>query len=279
MITALSTLTSLKEFRLKFQSPLSRPGRENPRSAPSTRFVLPVLTYFLFKGVSEYLDDLVARIDAPQLNTLQITFFNQIVFDAPQLVQFVGRTPTLKLLERVDVVFTDRAAEVKLSSQTSGSGRLNVKISCREIGWQVSSMEQVCTSCLPPLFTSEKLYIYGTSYWLSYGLDNIGDILWQELLQPFTAVKNLYLSHEFASHIVSAMQELTGGGMTEVLPTLQNIYLEGLQPSGPVQENLQQFVASRQASRPIAVSRWDKGRIDGTLAPLRGAPSSPPRRP
>jgi hypothetical protein len=110
------------------------------------------------------------------------------------------------------------------------------------------------------------------SYWLSDGLDNIESILWLELLQPFTAMKNLYLSDEFAPRIVSAMQELIGGGMTEVLPTLQNIYLEGLQPSGPVQESLQQFVASRQASRPIAVFRLDKGSIDGTLVPPSTAP-------
>jgi hypothetical protein len=87
--------------------------------------------------------------------------------------------------------------------------------------------------------------------------DNIENSLWLELLQPFTAVKNLYLSEEFESRIMPSLQELVGERMAEVLPTLQNIFLEGLDTSGPVQKAIQQCVARRQASQPIAVSRWD----------------------
>jgi hypothetical protein len=74
--------------------------------------------YFSFNGVSEYLDNLVARIDAPRLKDLDITFFNQIVFDTPRLIQFIGRTPMLKLFEKARVVFRDRAVRVKISSDT-----------------------------------------------------------------------------------------------------------------------------------------------------------------
>ena len=82
-------------------------------------------------------------------------------------------------------------------------------------------------------------------------------------LQPFTAVKNLYLSEKIASHIMPALQELARGRSTEVLPTLQNIFLEEPQPSGTVQEGIQQFVAARQVtSHPIAVSRWDSSKQD-----------------
>jgi hypothetical protein len=45
----------------------------------------PTLTYFMFIGVSEYLEDLVDWIDAPLLNHLDIAFFHQLVFDAPQV--------------------------------------------------------------------------------------------------------------------------------------------------------------------------------------------------
>ena len=203
----------------------------------------------------------MARIDAPRLNNLDITFFNQIVFDTPQFIQFISRTPTLKALEKAHVVFEDDAARVNLSSQTSGYGELKVKIPCRELDWQVSSLEQVCTSCLPPLSTLEDLYIYEDPYSQPDWQDNIENTLWLELLHPFTAVKNLYLSEEFAPRIVPALQELVGGRTTEVLPTLQNIFLEGLQPSGPVQEGIQQFVAARQVTgHPIAVSHWDRDR-------------------
>lgn len=57
-----------------------------------------------------------------------------------------------------------------------------------------------------------------------------------------------------------ALKELVGGRATETLPALQNIFVEGLQPSGPVQEGIGEFVAARQvASHPIAVTNWERG--------------------
>jgi hypothetical protein len=179
-------------------------------------------------------------------------------------MQFISRTPGLKALEEVRVTFGDKilvpadTAKIRLSSPTSGNGKLEVIVRCKELDWQVSSMEQVCTSCLP-LSTLEDLYILGQRDWQrqqSDRQDNIEDALWLELLHPFTTVKNLYLSEGFAPHIVHALQELVGGRATEVLPTLQNIFLERLQPSGALREGIEKFVATRQGS--IAVSDWNE---------------------
>jgi hypothetical protein len=263
MVTALSTLTSLEFLRLEFQSPLSHPDRENRRPPPPTRSVLPVLKVFLFKGVCEYLEDLVARIDAPQINYLGITFFNQILFDTPQSIQFISRTPTLRALETARVAFLDDAAMVYFSSQTSDY-RFKVEISCRKLDWQVSALEQVCTSCLPSLSTPdlEDLYIFRASHSDPARQDNIENTLWLELLLPFTAVKNLYLCKEFAPRIVLALKESIEGRTTAIFPTLQNIFLEGLQPSGhsgPFQEGIGKFVAARQLSgHPLTVSLWER---------------------
>ena len=258
MVTALSTLTSLSSFELRFASPRSCPDLESRRSSPSIRAVLSVLSRFRFGGVSEYLEDLVACIDTPQLSNLRITFFNDIVFDAPQLIQFIGRTPLPRELEKAHLTFWDRGAAVNVS-QTSGyeSGGFHVGISCRGSDWQLSYLEQVCTSCLLPFSKFEDLYLYEGLYWRR---DNIENGLWLGLLQPFTAVKNLYLSEEFATRIGPALQELVGDRTTEVLPALKNIFLEGFKSSDlsePVEEGIRQLVAARQvASRPIAVARW-----------------------
>jgi hypothetical protein len=258
MVTTLSTLTRLDKLVLDFQSPLSRPDQATQRPHPPTRSVSSVLTYFRFKGDSEYLDDLVARIDAPQLNNLHISFFNDIVFDTPQLIQFICRTPGLKPLGKAHVIFDGGAATVNLSSLTPGADFLSVGISCRELDWQFSSLEQVCTSSLPPLSTLEVLYIYQGRSSRTHWQDNIENALWLELLHPFRAVKKLYLSEEFARRIGPALQELVGTSVTEVLPNLQSIFLQGLEPSGPVQEGVLQFIATRQVTGdPIAVSPWD----------------------
>jgi hypothetical protein len=103
----------------------------------------------------------------------------------------------------------------------------------------------------------EDLYIYEDRYLQPDWKDDIENGLWLQLLHPFTAVKNLYLSKQFALRIGPALRELTEGRTTEVLPALQNIFLGELQPSGPVQEGIRQFVASRQVTdHPITVSRW-----------------------
>jgi hypothetical protein len=255
MGTALSTLASLKSLALKFQSPLSCPDRAIRRLPPLTRSVLPVLEYFLFKGDNEYLDVLVAHIDAPRLFQLYIILFNDIVFYMPQFFKFICRTP-LKALEDAHVTFGGVTAAVKLGS--ASYGELSVDISCRELGWQVSSLQQVCTSCLPPVSTLEDLYIEEGSSSRAHWQDKIENAVWLELLHPFRAVKNLYLSERFAPRIVPALQEPVGGRATEVLPTVQNIFLEGLEPSGPIQEGIGKFVVMRQiTSQPIVVSRWD----------------------
>ena len=256
--TALSASTSLEDLHIGFESPLSLPDRATRRPPPPTRLVLPALKNFMFKGVEEYLEDLVVRIDAPLLNELRITFFNQILFDTPRLVQFISRTSALKTPEKARVFFWNDVALIKLWA--SDNGELSVKILCKNLDWQVSSLEQVCTSCLPPLSALEDLRIFEDSYPRPDWQDNIENSLWLELLRPFIAVKNLYLSKEFAPRIVPFLREQVGERTTEVLPTLQNIFLERLEMSGPVQEGIEEFVARRQASHHITVSHWNRFR-------------------
>ena len=200
----------------------------------------------------------MARIDAPRLNSLEATFFNDIVFDTPQFTQFISHTPTLEAFVNASVVLWDHHASIKLSSKTSNDGDLNVGISCGQLDWQLSFLEQVCTSFLPPISALNDFYITNRQSLRNCG-DDIDNSSWLELLHLFTTVKNLYLSEAIASRIVPALQELVASGVTEVLPNLQNVYLGSHQPSGVVQESIGKFLAARQLTgHPIAVSRWDK---------------------
>jgi hypothetical protein len=256
MVALISALSSLETLQLEFQSPQSRPDWESRRRPPSKRSVIPALDYFRFKGVIEYLEDLVTFIDAPQLNILYITFFNQIDFDFPRLAQFINRTPTIRTLDEAHVQFNDYFASV---GPPRGPGTLQITISCREPDWQLSSIEQVCNSSSRPLSTVEVLYVEHKYSQLVWKNDAIENTLWLQLLLPFTAVKDLYLSKEFAPGIAAALRELAGARITDVLPSLQNVFMEGLEPSGPLQENIGRFVAARLLSdHPIAISVWHK---------------------
>ena len=258
IVTVLPALTSLNLFWLQFQSPQSRPDWASLCPPPMKRSVLHNLSSLRFTGPSECLEDLVARIDTPQLLALYITLFNQIVFDTPHTTQFISRTPALKALKEARLTFDNRAADVRLSSQASRIEQILVRIPCREFDWQISSLEQVSTLSSPLLSVLEDLYIYEQTYSAPDWKDNIENTLWLELLHPFTTVKNLYLSEKFAQRIAPALQELVGGRTTKVLPTLQNLFLEGLQPSGSVHEGIVTFVSARQLSgHPITVSLWE----------------------
>jgi hypothetical protein len=257
MATSLSALTNLVFLRLEFRYPPPRPALESRRPPPLTRSILPSLTKIEFKGASEYLEQILARIDAPRVNDLYITFFNQIIFDTPQLFQFIGRKPTLRAPEKGHITFESDAIFAEFSSQTSDYGVLSVEILCTATEWQLSSLEQVCTSSFPPASTLEDLYIeerYPPPRWQ----DDVENTLWLDLLRSFVAVKNLYLSDKFVPRIGLALQELVGGRTTEVLPTLENIFLEGFQPaSGPLYEGIEKFVAARRlTNHPVAVSRY-----------------------
>jgi hypothetical protein len=252
IVALISVLSSLEVLLVEFESHQSRPNRET-HSPRSKRSVIPALHSLRFKGVIEYLEDLVTGIDTPQLNNMQITFFNQIDFDTPRLAQFINRTPKLGKRDAT-VQFHVDVARVRLSP-----GNLEIAISCKEPDWQLSSIEQICNSFWHPLSTVEVLYIDRHYLPLAWKDDAIENTLWLQLLLPFTTVKNLYLSKEFAPGIAAALQELEGGRITEVLPSLQNIFVEGLEPSGPVQKDIGQFVAARQLSdHPIAISVWTK---------------------
>ena len=160
MVACLFILTNLDALTLQFQSPQSCPDRERRRPPPLKRTVLPVLTYFQFRGVGEYLEDLMARIDTPELDFLDITFFNDIIFDTPQFTRLISHTPTFEAFDEASITLGYDIAGIKLSSEISDRVKLIVSISCRELDWQLSFLEQVCTSSLLPFFTLEDLDIF-----------------------------------------------------------------------------------------------------------------------
>jgi len=264
MAAGLSGLASLRSLVLQFKSPQFHPGPGSRHLSPPTRSVLPALTDFEFKGVAEYLEVVVAHIDAPRLNNTKISFFKESHFEIPQLVQLISRTPTMEGSEIAHLYFFASAFQIQLRSRRHGSGVFAVEVfytlmPFRNYDRQVLALAQVCASYMPLLSTVEELYLDDPVLAPARWDDEIENTPWLELLRPFTAVENLYLCEVFEPRIASALQELVGGRMMEVLPTLRNLFLWDFQPSGPVHEGIGQFVAARQfISHPIVVSRWDR---------------------
>jgi hypothetical protein len=252
MVTALAVLTSLKTLHIEFQfeSPRSLPDR---RLHPRTRVLLPALTELQLKGIREYPEGLVARIDARLLDRLIITFFHQLIFDSPQLIQFMSRTLKFKAHNEALVVFS--SYNVSLTLPHTSDAMLEMRIPCNQSDRQLSSLARVCSSSIPRalMSTIERLRIENESIWQ----DDNENSQWLELFRSFTAVKYLSVSSNFMPHIAPALKELVGERVTEVLPALQTLDLYRPLAPGPVRETIEQFVAARQlAGHPIVVSHW-----------------------
>ena len=258
MVTLISALSSLEILFLQFKSAHSHPDLGSRPPPTSSRFVVPALTNFHFKGVIEYLEDLVTFIDAPQLHYLSTILFGQINYDSPRFTQFINRTPKLKPRTcRAHVEFNDWGASVTLTGPVSPRSTLEIETSCKNPYPQLSSVARVCNYSLSPISTVEVLLIvYEHPNWEPWENNAMENARWLEFLLPFTVVKNLYIYTEVASGIAATLQELAGGRITEVLPSLQNIFVEGLEK---FRENVGRFIEARQLSdHPIAIFDWDR---------------------
>jgi hypothetical protein len=179
------------------------------------------------------------------------------MFDTAQLTQFISRTPKFKGHNKAHVDICDWDVSVTLLQ--TFNRRLCLGSPCEESDFP--SLAQVCSSFFPQAFiyAVEHLYIKSSLSLLHWQLDAVENSQWLDILRPFSTVKCLYISQEFAPRIAPALQELVGERVTEALPALQTLFLGGTDLSGPVREAIEEFVAARQlAGHPIAVSSWEK---------------------
>ena len=248
MATCLATLPSLYWLYIGFQSPRSRPDRIG--LPPPTRAVLPALIEFAFKGVSEYLEDLVARIDTPKLRWLTIHLFMDLIFNIPQLHKFIVRAGGIRSLNSAEIVFSSFASSIIL-------GPVDLQIICREPDWQASSMVQVCSQLSPLLSHAEQLHIHeGIPEQAQQG-NGIDPMLFLDLFDTFPAVQYLLIYGELRPLVARALQELTEESTTEVLPSLRSLVFRGPSQSRSIQKDIQGFITARQDSNHPVDVEWE----------------------
>jgi hypothetical protein len=265
MLTGLSVLTRLESLAIVFRPPRSAPDWNSRYPPPQTRILLPVLTDWRFRGASEYLEVLVAWINAPLLDNMDITFFHQMIFDTPKLTQFISRTPKFKIYNELEarVAFSDSNWRLMV---TFFDEALKLAIECdsEQPDQLLVSLAQVCRSSLPLslILAVEDLYILDKDKIWGQNIAEIENSNWLEFFRPFTSVKDLYISREIAPDVEFALHELVARGrVTDTLPSLQTLFLEETEEvikSGPVQESIGPFFAARElAGSPFTISHWE----------------------
>ncbi|KAH8984721.1 hypothetical protein EDB92DRAFT_2116998 [Lactarius akahatsu] len=251
-VNALSGMTHLRTLSLHF---LSLPPRRNFLSLPPSsgeRVILPALTLLKYRGTSKYLDSLVARIDAPVLEDIDITLFSQPTMDASQLGRFVERIGIQVPLSQAEVQMSGHAISISFTSSGS-STPLRLQISCKQLDWQLSSMTQVCDQFSPFLSGVKNLRINSTQ--LSSGQNDVNGEQWLELIRAFGGATDLRVASELTTAILCALGLVEGGHAT-VLPSLRHLHIENpTAMNEPSCDGLLAFITSRfRSGHPVQVN-------------------------
>ena len=253
MVTCLSAMPNLKTFCLGFHRYKSIPDQLNhwQHSPPLTPAVLPSLTEFKFYGPSEYIEDLLSRIDAPLLYIVSIRLSYFPTFDTPQLHNFLARTQILESCSGADVTFYGEGVYFRLGRQ------LDLRILGVTLPRRLPSLARIFGWSFPPIYTLKLLYISLGKY-SSLHFQGVENIQWLEFFRPLTALETLRLDKNFAPLIVPALRhsQLAAEGATQLFPALQVLFIEG--PSYPLQDAIDEFVTARELSGlPVAVYSQD----------------------
>ena len=257
MVARLFALTRLQTLSIGFQS--STPRVEPRFLPPLARVIFPSLTAFNFRGASEYLEDLVARIDTPLFQHFTIVYFNQLYFHIPLLSQFISRTGSLDIarFKHARVEFGESQVCVSLYEEPvdppeSLESRFALQISCQCLDWQLPHMAQVLNQSSVVLSHVGDLSIDARDLQPGWRADLqvVEPSDWVELLYPFIGVEKLCVSKRLAGQVALALEDFSKEKVDEMLPALHSLCLEN-QP----EESIERYIGERKTSgRPVKVS-------------------------
>ena len=252
MVACLAGLPRLHTLFIKTHTATSHTDRIRPSEpSPIIRTSLPALTTFTFLGDSEYLEDLVTRIDRHRLGFIAIMYLNEHPdLQIAQLFKFIDRSEAtgISLIRHVDVTFSpERRIYFAMHPHPGRSphfGFLTFTIECHQIERQVSYIAQVLTQ--PSTMLSRILHLKLSPYTIN--ADRYRDE-WLGLFRRLSVVCTLHLSRRFARCIAPLLEDVPKTAVAEVLPLVDLIYFGG-QPVSCVEN----FVAARQLyGRPVTI--------------------------
>jgi hypothetical protein len=215
---SLSRMTQLRSLSLHIPSTTNYVVQPPP---PDQRVVLPALTRLDFRGISEHLERLVLRIDAPRLRDIQVTLSEKSIFDLSKLREFIDRIEMHNSHRQACILSSDCAISLSLT-QPGALTCLKLQLFSEHLSKQLSAMSRIFL-CFSAFFLNvEDLRI--SAMRPSSPEDSLGSGQWLELITHFTGVKWLHLDGNDTTDIVRAFQA-THWQYKIVLPALHKLYL------------------------------------------------------
>ena len=230
LITHLQNLSYLEELSIGFAIPIPLPSSEKELlPLPIPPVTLPTLRQLTFRGVDVYLDNLVAQINAPLLERLNLTLLFDLAFTLVNLTDFIHRTERFGCLI-AQVIFNKDGASIysgSYDSEQSVTGKLSLHVSCEPLDWLIDSATQVCIALGDVLLAVEELTLaLDVDGMPSDWEKTLDSVLWLELLLPFTGAKKLHIGSSLAREVSQALESDDGGLVSELLPDLQELEVQ-----------------------------------------------------
>ncbi|KAI0252550.1 hypothetical protein BJV78DRAFT_343202 [Lactifluus subvellereus] len=259
LLTQLSHMSQLETLEIDFHSPLSsRDVGRQLSNTPGPEAMLPNLCAFSFRGVSVYLEALLARIYTPILRRLEVNFFNQLTFVVPNLLQLMHtsenlRSSSFQIIFEKDFVGV-KAAERGSLSLRGGVPPLYIRIMCRHLDWQVAATVQILSALLPVLSVVDHLNLrvcYEGDHLSSEWHHEVHRTQWRALLRPFSKVKKLHVQKQLVEELSRSLRSEDGEVPLELLPNLEALVYPA---AGNAHNAATAFIDERRATgRPVSL--------------------------
>ncbi|KAH9989087.1 hypothetical protein BJV74DRAFT_885267 [Russula compacta] len=229
LVAHIRSMPHLQTLSIGFLFAVPRPGFRGERFLPPgqiPRVELPALTQLIYRGVSTYIEALLARIRTPLVQDIDITLFNQLTLRLPRISAYIHDLESFQPT-RARVDFAESSAHVIVVSapaprpSATESPDVSLSVSCARLDFQVSAMAQICNSLsstgagvpvhyLLPIEELTLGFHQGDQPPPAERRDGdevvVDPALWRALLSPFRRVRTLRVHVALAALLESALR-------------------------------------------------------------------------
>lgn len=247
LVMHIRSMPCLKTLSIGFLSATPRPGfRAEPFLPPgqTVPVELPALTQLIFRGVSAYIEALLAQIRTPLIQDVDIMLFNQLTLRIPRTRAFIHDLESFRPTH-VRIDFAQTSAYIIVSApQPSESPDISLGVSCVSLDFQVSALSQISRGLFGTspsvaalrLPVVEELMLGFHPGELPKGRldeDIVNPALWRALLSSFQHVRTLRVHATLVADLSRELQSANGTAVVGedsepeqlLLPNLRTVVL------------------------------------------------------
>jgi hypothetical protein len=253
LIQQLSHMPQLQMLKIGFHSPVPSLDVERPLllTPITTHVTLPNLRHFTFKGTSAYLEALLPQIAPPLLKEFNVTFFSQLTFSVPSLLQFMMLTAENLRGSDATLYFGDGLVWFTVHSGVPRRDTLVVVVLSDHLDWQVSSMTQIVNAFDTVFSVVENLSIvYSTRIPIPEVHSVVDHTQWRTLFGSFSNVKTLCVLGNIDREDSGFLKLDDGESPMVLFPELNELSI----PARAVGDVITSFIdARRNTDRPVTL--------------------------